>query len=247
MGGSSKNQSVLIVGLGGLGVPALMTLARGGVKRVILVDPDPVELSNLPRQVIYRESDIGLPKVDAASRWVAAHAPAVTVDTHPVRLDQSNARRLIGRAGFVLDAVDDPVTKFLINDVCVALGVPFIYGGVIGMTGQAMTVLPGRTACLRCLFEDPPAEDEAASCRDAGIVGPVAGAIGAAQASEALRWLRGQPSALAGRILTYDARLPRVRITEISARTDCSCHVKTRPHSPRPCADFGDHSPVRER
>jgi molybdopterin/thiamine biosynthesis adenylyltransferase len=222
----SIENSILIVGMGGLGAPAAIALAGGGAHRLTLIDPDPVELSNLPRQVLYREADMGLPKVEAAACRLRELAPAITVATHRCALDTTNAATLISCAGFVIDATDDPGTKFLINDQCVALGRPFVYGGAIGMTGQAMTVLPHRTACLRCLFEEPPGEDEAASCRDAGIIGPVVGAIGAVQAAEALRWINGATPALAGTMLTYDGKTGRVRLTEIAARTECLCGAK---------------------
>jgi molybdopterin/thiamine biosynthesis adenylyltransferase len=200
-----------------------MALVRGGARRLTLIDPDPVELSNLPRQVIYHESDIGLPKVEAAARRLRESAPGLEIETHRGPLDAANAHELILDAAFVIDATDNPEAKFLINDECIVAGRPFVYGGAIGMVGQAMTVIPGRTACLRCLFEEPPGEDEAASCRDAGILGPVAGAIGAAQAAEALRWMRGEAPALAGTMLTYGAKIGRVRLTEIAARSGCGC------------------------
>ena len=219
----SIDKSILIVGIGGLGAPAAIALARGGAQRLTLIDPDPVELSNLPRQVIYRESDISASKVEAATRRLRELAPAIAIATHQCALDTTNAATLIARAAFVIDATDNPATKFLINDQCVALGKPFVYGGAIGWTGQAMTVIPHRTACLRCLFEEPPGDDEAASCRDAGIIGPVVGAIGEAQANEALRWLGGEMPALAGTMLTYDGKTGRVRLTEIAARSGCRC------------------------
>jgi molybdopterin/thiamine biosynthesis adenylyltransferase len=219
----SIDNAVLIVGMGGLGAPAAIALARGGAGRLALIDPDPVELSNLPRQVLYREADIGAPKVEAAACRLRELTPAIAIATHRCALDTTNAATLISRAGFVIDATDSPAMKFLINDQCVALGKPFVYGGAIGWTGQAMTVIPHRTACLRCLFEEPPGEDEAASCRDAGILGPVVGAIGQAQAAEALRWLRGAKPALAGTMLTYDGKTGRVRLTEIAARSGCGC------------------------
>lgn len=218
----SKNR-VLIVGVGGLGVPALMELARGGIEELTLIDPDPIELSNLPRQVIYREDEIGVSKVIAASRYLSEVAPAIRVEAFAQRLDPGNATEFISRSAFVIDATDDPATKFLINDVCVATRTPFIYGGVLGMTGQTMTVIPGRTACLRCLFEEPPDDEDAASCRDTGIIGPVAGAIGMAQAVEAIRHLRGEVPALAGRMLTYDGILGRTRVIDIPRRSDCMC------------------------
>jgi molybdopterin/thiamine biosynthesis adenylyltransferase len=210
--------------MGGLGVPASWALARAGATRLTLVDPDPVELSNLPRQVIFSIADIGTPKVEAASRWIAARFPEVQVERHAIALDASNAARLIGGHDFVIDATDSPATKFLINDTCVAARIPFVYGGVVGMTGQAMTVIPGETACVRCVFETPPDEEEIQSCREAGIVGPVAGAIGEMQAGEAMRAARAQTLLLSGKILTYDASGPsRVRITAVGPRPGCAC------------------------
>jgi molybdopterin/thiamine biosynthesis adenylyltransferase len=215
---------ILIVGVGGLGVPALWSLARAGARRLTLVDPDPVELSNLARQVIYHSRDIGTPKVEAAARWMVERFPDVKVERHAVALDESNAEHLVGAHEFVIDATDSPIAKFLINDTCIVARKPFVYGGVVGMTGQAMTVIPGETACIRCVFETPPNEDEIQSCREAGIVGPVAGAIGEMQAGEAMRASRAQKPLLSGKILTYDASGPsRVRITAVNPRPGCGC------------------------
>ncbi len=218
------NQAVLIIGVGGLGVPAACALARAGAARLSLVDPDSVTLSNLPRQVIYGASSLGRLKVEAAAERLREDYPGVAVDTYPVALDAANAADLIGRHGFVIDATDDPASKFLINDVCVAMRRPFVYAGVLGMSGQAMTVIPGRTACLRCLFEEPPAPGEITSCREAGILGPVAAAIGEVEAAEALRWLRGEEPELAGRVLTYDGGArATMRALEVGARAGCRC------------------------
>ncbi len=144
-------------------------------------------------------------------------------------LDEDNAAELIARHEFVIDGTDNPATKFLINDSCVSAGRPFAYGGVLGFFGQAMTVLPGRTACLRCLFEAPPPENEVANCREAGILGPVAGIIGAVQADEASLFLRGAQPRLRGAILTYDARAGRTRVTNISPRQGCRCGACLQP------------------
>ncbi|HEY6394909.1 MAG TPA: HesA/MoeB/ThiF family protein [Candidatus Binataceae bacterium] len=218
---------ILIVGMGGLGVPAAWALARAKAGVLVILDPDPVELSNLPRQVIYRESDIGSSKVDAAVRRLRAAFPAIEIENHPVALDSSNADSFVDAGDIVIDATDDPRTKFLINDTCISNHKPFVYGGVLGMTGQAMTVLPGKTACLRCLFENPPDDAEAASCRDAGIVGPVAGAIGEVQASEALRFVGGAAPRLAGAMLSYDGTDPaRVRVSPVSPRAGCRCGAR---------------------
>jgi len=218
------NRRPLIVGVGGLGVPAALALVRAGVREFGIIDPDPVELSNLPRQIIYRESDIGTPKVIAAASRLCAQDPGLRIETHHCELDVANAEQIISPYGFVIDATDNPAAKFLINDTCVALRRPFVYAGVLGMTGQAMTVVPGRTACLRCLFEEPPDAAEIASCREAGIVGPVAGAIAQAEADDAVRWTRGDALALAGVMMTYDATgIGRTRLTQIAARSGCVC------------------------
>jgi molybdopterin-synthase adenylyltransferase len=217
------------VGVGGLGVPAAIAAVRAGVPRLGLIDPDPVELSNLHRQVIYTVSDLGMPKVDVAERRLRETDAQVEIETHQCELNPANAHAMIESYGFTIDATDNPVTKFLINDTCVALGRPFAYGGVLGMTGQTMTIVPGQSACLRCLFEEPPDQDEVASCRDAGIIGPIAGAIGEAQAAEALRCLSGGMPALAGIMLTYEANgIGRIRLTPIAARPGCGCGAANR-------------------
>jgi molybdopterin-synthase adenylyltransferase len=219
-------RGILIVGVGGLGVPAALAAMRAGVSKLGLIDPEVVELSNLHRQIIYTVSDIGTPKVTAAEKRLHQINPQSEIETHCCELEPANARSLIESYDFIIDGTDSPITKFLINDTCVALGRAFAYGGVLGMSGQAMTVLPGRTACLRCLFEEPPDEDEIASCRDAGIIGPIAGAIGEAQAAEAISYLRGATPALAGVMLTYDATgLRRLRLTPIAPRSGCGCNA----------------------
>ncbi len=226
-----ESDRILIVGIGGLGVPALWALARAGARRLTLVDPDPVELSNLARQVIYRSRDIGAPKVEAAARWLGERSPDINVERHAIALDASNAARFVAASNFVIDATDNPLAKFLINDTCIAARTPFVYGGVVGMTGQAMTVIPGETACIRCVFETPPDESEIQSCREAGIVGPVAGAIGEMQAGAAMRAARAQKFLLSGKILTYDAsRSSRVRITAVRPRPGCGCGAWKQDH-----------------
>ena len=215
--------------MGGLGVPAASALVRGGARQIGLVDPDPVELSNLARQVIYGTASLGRLKVEAAAERLREDHPELVAETYPVALDVSNATDLIARHDFVIDATDDPTAKFLINDTCLALERPFVYGGVLGMSGQAMTVLPGRTACLRCLFEEAPEPGEIASCREAGIIGPVAAVIGEIEAAEALRWLGGGVPELAGKILTYDGTASgRIRVLEVNPRAGCACGAARR-------------------
>jgi len=215
---------ILIVGAGGLGLPAAWSLARAGIRSFGLIDPDAVELSNLPRQIIFGESDLGVPKVSAAARRLEALSPGLAIEPLHASLDAVNAAEIISRFDFVIDATDNPTTKFLINDICIELGRPFVYGGVLGLSGQAMTVMPRRSACLRCLFEGPPDEAEIASCREAGMIGPVAGAIGEAQAAEALSFVNDRMPALPGNMLTLDgSNLGRIRLTPIAARIGCRC------------------------
>ena len=215
---------ILIVGAGGLGAPAAWALARAGAASLTLIDPDPVELSNLARQVIYRSDDLGTLKVEAAARRLRRSFPRLEITPLALGFGADNGGALAAAHDFIIDATDDPAAKFLINDFAISAGTAFVYGGVLAMTGQAMTVLPGRSACLRCLFEAPPDPGEAASCRDAGIIGPVAGLIAEIQAAEALRFLGGEPPRLAGRMLTYDAAIaPRLRIAAVAARAGCGC------------------------
>jgi molybdopterin-synthase adenylyltransferase len=216
-------KSVLIVGAGGLGVPAAIRLAHAGVAHLTLIDPECIELSNLARQVIYRSSDVGVPKAEVAARRLIAKYPELDAEAIVGTLSPDNAGAIIARHDFVIDGTDDPPTKFLISDTCVMTRTPFVYGGVLGFFGQAMTVIPGATACLRCLFEGPPLEGEIATCREAGILGPVAGIIGTIQAEEANLFVGGAQPALCGRILTYDARAGRTRVTDVSPRQGCRC------------------------
>jgi molybdopterin/thiamine biosynthesis adenylyltransferase len=178
----------------------------------------------LPRQIIFGESDIGVPKVIAVARRLNVISPGLVIEPIHASLDAVNAAEIIARFDFVIDATDNPATKFLINDVCVEFGRPFVYGGVLGLAGQAMTVMPRGSACLRCLFEEPPDEAEVVNCREAGIIGPVAGAIGEAQAGEALNFVNGRMPALAGKMLTLDgSNTGRIRLTPIAARIGCRC------------------------
>lgn len=182
--------------------------------------------------MIYRIEDLGVPKVEAAANRLRIAFPSAEFEARAIAFDANNGPALAAAHDFIIDATDDPSVKFLINDIACAVDRPFVYGGVLGMTGQAMTVLPGRSACLRCLFEAPPEPGEIASCRDAGIIGPVAGAIGEIQAAEALAYIRGAAPSLAGRILTYDATISaRFRLTAVAAREGCGCGAARRAKS----------------
>jgi molybdopterin-synthase adenylyltransferase len=212
---------VLVVGVGGLGAPAALHLAAAGVGTLGLIDGDTVELSNLHRQIIYRTTDIGQPKVAAAAARLAALSPSVAVRGFGERLTADNATRIVRDFDFVIDATDGIDSKYLVNDAAVLCGVPFSHAGVLAFHGQTMTVLPGRSACLRCLFPSPPAADEMPTCQEAGVIGSVVGSIGVLQATEALKYLLAVGTCLADRLLTYDAIASRWRTVVLKRRHDC--------------------------
>lgn len=213
--------TVLVVGVGALGSAVSHVLAQSGVGRIVLVDDDLVEVSNLHRQILHRTSTIGQAKVLSAAAFLRARFPALTVETHHERLDAGNLVRYFAAADFVVDATDGVTSKFLLNDGAVLTGQPFSHAGILGFGGQTMTIWPRRTACYRCLFPEPPAVGEVASCQEAGIVGGVAGFIGSVQAGEALRYLLGEPPALLERLLTYDGLSGRCRQVILRRNVHC--------------------------
>jgi adenylyltransferase/sulfurtransferase len=212
---------VLVVGVGALGCPAVHHLAAACIGTLILLDPDRVEISNLQRQVLHRVSTIGMLKVDSAAAWVRAHYPAVRVEAHAAALTPDTLPGWFRDAHFVIDATDGATAKFLINDGAVRERRPFSHAGVLGFLGQTMTVLPGRSACYRCLFPEPPPPEDVISCVDAGVIGGVAGVIGAVQAAEAVKYLTGNGELLTDRLLTFDALTGRWRHIRLARNPRC--------------------------
>lgn len=212
---------VVVVGVGALGCPAARVLAASGVGTIVLVDPDRVEISNLHRQPLHTTDAIGELKVASAAAALQREFPGVRLEAHAVRLDAANLPELFTGIDFVLDATDGAAAKFLVNDGAVRLGTPFSHAGILGFLGQTMTVVPGRSACLRCLFPEPPSEAESVSCRDAGVIGPLAGVIGAIQAGEAIKHLTGRGEPLCDRLLTIDARSGAWRRVRLARNPRC--------------------------
>lgn len=212
---------VLIVGLGALGCPAALHLAAAGIGTLVLIDPDQVELSNLHRQILHRSSSIGTAKVASAAARIGARFPALRVDTHAAALGPDNLPQLFGAADFVVDATDGVGAKFFINDGAVRWQRPFSHAGVLGFLGQTMTVLPGQSACYRCLFPEAPPAGEVPSCQEAGVVGGIGGVIGAVQAAEAIKYLTGAGELLTDRLLTYDALSGRWRHVRLTRNPRC--------------------------
>jgi molybdopterin/thiamine biosynthesis adenylyltransferase len=215
-----RDARALIIGVGGLGAPAAMALAAAGVGTLGLVDPDRVELSNLHRQPLYGEADLGRLKVEAAAAQLRAAQPAIHVETWRVRFDLA-AAALVDGFDVVLDGTDSVAAKFAINDAAVAHGVPLVHAGAIGTRAQLLTIVPGETTCYRCLFEEPPPADEVASCQEAGVLGPSVVLAGTLQAADAIRLLSGAAPLFANRLLALDTAAGSWRCVVVTPRPGC--------------------------
>lgn len=215
-----KAARVLLVGAGGLGAPAALYLAAAGVGTIGLVDPDNVSLSNLQRQVLYANADVGRPKVEAATEHLRALNPNTTVEIHPVWLDASNAEAVVAKYDLVLDGTDDFATRFAVSDACLLQGKPLVSGALGRWTGQ-VGVFHGQP-CYRCLVPDVPPDAE--TCSLVGVIGALAGTIGSMMALEAVKIVTGAGEPLSGRLLIYDALAGETRTVRIGRDPQCpSC------------------------
>jgi len=217
------NGKVLIIGAGGLGAPAAMYLAAAGVGTIGIADADVVDLSNLQRQVIHTTPDLGKKKVESAAETMRAINPDITVNTYHEFVSAANIMDLIRDYDFILDGTDNFPAKFLINDACVMAGKPFSHAGIIRFRGQLTTIIPGQGPCYRCIFKNPPPKDAVPTCKQAGVVGAMAGVIGCLQAMEAIKYLTGAGELLVGYLLTYDALKMNFRTVKVPR--DCNCAV----------------------
>ncbi|MDQ7007099.1 MAG: molybdopterin-synthase adenylyltransferase MoeB [Acidobacteriota bacterium] len=197
--------SVLIVGMGGLGSPAALYLAAAGVGRLGLVDDDTVDASNLQRQVLYTDADVGLPKTTRAARRLARLNALITIEAHNERLTSANGARLVGAYDIVLDGSDNFTTRYLLNDLCVQLDRPLVSGSLHRFDGQVAVYWASKGPCYRCLFPEPPAPGRAPSCAEAGVLGILPGLVGVMQATEAIKLILGLGRPLIGRLLTVEA------------------------------------------
>lgn len=199
---------VLVLGAGGLGAPLLQYLAAAGIGTLGVVDDDTVDLSNLQRQVIHRTSDIGVAKVTSAERAMAEINPEVTVRAHRERLTAANVEQLVADYDLVADGSDNFATRYLLNDTCFRLRKPLVAAAILRFDGQISTYKAWHGAghpCLRCVFPEAPSEDAVPSCAQAGVLGALAGTLGAMQATEVVKEILGVGRSLSGRLLTYDA------------------------------------------
>lgn len=214
----------LVVGAGGLGCPLALALALGSDARIVLCDPDVVDESNLQRQILFGTADVGRPKVSAAvDALVRRGVDRGRLEPVRARFDEGSARALFHDATVVCDGTDDPVTKFLVNDVCLAAGRRFVIAGALAHGGNVFPVLPGRGPCYRCLFEEPPAD--APTCADAGVLGATCGLVAAWQARAALALAAGD--ATPGQVHIIEDST--VRTIALRRRPDCDA-----------CADKGE-------
>lgn len=212
---------ILIVGAGGLGSPLALYLAAAGVGTIGLIDADAVDLSNLQRQIIHHTSDIGRPKVQSAQEKIAALNPDVQVITYRKNLDADNALEVFGAFDYIIDGTDNFPAKFLINDAAFFSKKPLVHGGILRFDGQLFTILPGVSACYRCLFNGPPPAGVVPTCQEAGVLGALAGLIGTLQGTEVLKLILGIGKPLTDRMLTYNALRTQFREVSFKKNPDC--------------------------
>jgi sulfur-carrier protein adenylyltransferase/sulfurtransferase len=216
-----KRARVLVVGAGGLGSPASLYLAAAGVGTLGIIDHDRVDLSNLQRQLLFATSDVGASKALTARTRLRALNPDITVIAHDLELRAGNALELLHPYDLVLDGSDRLATRYLVNDACVLLGKPLVSAAIHRFEGQAMSYVPGRGPCYRCLFPQS-AEGLVPNCAEAGVLGVLPGMLGALQATEAIKLVLGLGEALIGRLLTYDALAMQWREFRFARREDCA-------------------------
>ena len=216
-----KAAKVLVVGAGGLGSPAILYLAAAGVGTITVIDDDRVSLSNLQRQVLHATDEVDAPKIDSAARAVARINPNVRVEGIPARLDEATADIVAGHDA-VLDGSDNFETRYLVNRICAAAKVPLISAAMGRWDGQLSVFRPWLGGpCYRCLFPEAPPPGTVPACAEAGVLGALAGVMGAMQAAEAIKLITGAGEVLDGRLLLYDALGADVRTIRLSKRADC--------------------------
>ncbi|MEM2251681.1 MAG: HesA/MoeB/ThiF family protein [Candidatus Bathyarchaeia archaeon] len=210
-----KGATVLIAGAGGLGFPISVYLAAAGVGTIRIVDPDIVELDNLNRQLLHWDKDIGRKKVDSAREKLIQINPTINVEVYDEKITEENALSLVKDVDVVVDALDNYEARFALNKACVREKIPFFHGAVHGLMGQATTIVPGETACLKCIVPRPPKPEVFP------VLGPVAGIIGAIQATETIKYLVGIGNLLKNKLLFYDGLYMEFTMIEVKRNSEC--------------------------
>ena len=211
----------VVIGAGGLGSPVAMYLAAAGVGKLGVVEFDRVEESNLQRQVLFGQSDIGRPKIEVASERLRQINPLIEISSHATKIDAANAMDLVAGYDLVIDGSDNFPTRYLINDVCVLTGKPDVYGSIFRFEGQISVFWGARGPCYRCLFPEPPPPGLVPSCAEGGVLGVLPGIIGSLQANEAIKLILGIGETLVGRLLIFDALSLRFREMRLKKSPDC--------------------------
>lgn len=219
-----KAARVLLIGTGGLGAPVALYLAAAGVGKLGIVDFDFVDISNLQRQIIHSTKDINRPKVASAKDKIKAINPEIQVETYNTTLSSKNALEIIREYDLVVDGTDNYPTRYLINDACVLLGKPLVYGSIFQFEGQASVFYAGQGPCYRCLYPEPPPPGLVPSCAEGGVVGVLPGIIGTIQAAEAIKLIVGGSESLIGRLLLFDVWQTKQR--ELRLERDPGCPVR---------------------
>ena len=219
---------VTLCGCGALGTVLANHLARAGVGSIRVIDRDFIETHNLQRQILFDEQDVAdnLPKAEAAARKMRAINSTIAVEPVVTDLDHTNILDLVGDADLILDGTDNFETRYLINDAAVKLGKPWIYGGVIGSEGQTMTIIPGKTPCLRCLIESAPPPGMTPTCETAGVLGPAVAVIASFEAVEAIKLLAGRLEALNDHLImvdVWDWTFRQLKVANLLSKVDCPC------------------------
>lgn len=212
---------VLLIGAGGLGAPNALYLAAAGVGTIGIADADVVSLSNLQRQVIHFTEDINKLKVESAADKMRRINPDIKVIVHDCFITEDNARDILSPYDFIIDCTDSFASKYLINDACVMMGKPFCAGGVVRYVAQVMTHVPG-SACYRCIFPEPPAENEVDTCSRVGVLGSVVGIMGSIQATEAIKYLTGVGELLTDKLLLVDALTMNFQCLQFMPNRECA-------------------------
>jgi adenylyltransferase/sulfurtransferase len=223
---------VLLVGAGGLGCPTALYLAAAGVGSIGLVDADVVDMSNLQRQILFGQSDIGRPKVEAARDRLLDINPRIKINTHHELLTSENVFDIFREYDIIVNGCDNFPTRYLVNDAAVMTGLPVVDGSIFRFEGQATVYMPGKGPCYRCLYPEPPPPGEVPSCAEGGVLGVLPGTVGLMQATEVVKLIIEEGKPLIGRVLLYDAM--EMKFRELKLRRDTSCPV------------CGDHPTITE-
>jgi sulfur-carrier protein adenylyltransferase/sulfurtransferase len=216
-----KNARVLCVGAGGLGSPALLYLAAAGVGTLGVVDFDVVDESNLQRQIIHGQSDIGRPKAESARDSILEINPLVNVVVHETALDNDNVMEIFSQYDLIVDGTDNFATRYLVNDACVLLGKPYVWGSIYRFDGQASVFWAEYGPCYRCLYPEPPPPGMVPSCAEGGVLGVLCASIGSIQVNEAIKLITGVGDSLAGRLMIYDALEMNYRTVRVRKDPEC--------------------------